>query len=430
MGLIKAASGAFTGQLADQWREYFYAESLSVDTLAVKGRKRVDAYRSSNAEGSDNLISNGSILAVADGQCAIIVEQGKVVEVCVEPGEFIWDSSTEPTLLHGSLGKSIETSLKTLGRRFTFGGDTAKDQRIYYFNVKEIVDNKFGTASPIPFRMVDTGIGLDLDLAVRCNGVYSFRIVDPVLFYSSVTGNIEAPYMREQLRPQLNTELLTALQPAFAQISARGLRYSQIPAHASEIADMLDEILSDSWGRLRGIDLVSMGFNSISLPPEDEERIKTVQLTSVMRDTTMAAATLVGAQSEAMKAAGANEGGAMLGFMGLGMAQAAGGNNAAQLYQMGQAEAGAKTVEAEAVGAAGGGAAAAVPEATSAAVPAAAPEAASAAVPAAAPPTTAPSAASHPAATSEAWDCSCGQTGNQGKFCQECGRARPQGPNI
>jgi membrane protease subunit (stomatin/prohibitin family) len=387
MGLIKAASGAFGSQLADQWREYFYAESLSVDTLAVKGRKRVDAYRSSNTEGSGNLISNGSILAVADGQCAIIVEQGKVVEVCVEPGEFIWDSSTEPTLLRGPLGKSIETSLKTLRRRLTFGGDTAKDQRIYYFNIKEIVDNKFGTVAPIPFRMVDTGIGLDLDLAVRCNGVYSFKITDPVLFYSSVTGNVEAPYMREQLRPQLNTELLTALQPAFAHISAQGVRYSQIPAHATEIAEMLDEILSDSWGKLRGIDLVSMGFNSISLPPEDEERIKTVQLTSVMRDTNMAAATLVGAQSEAMKAAGANEGGAMLGFMGLGMAQAVGTNSAAQLYQMGQAP------------------------------------------PAAPPPTVPPAAATASAkAMSGGWNCLCGQTGNQGKFCQECGKEKPQVP--
>ncbi|MCL2529866.1 MAG: SPFH domain-containing protein [Coriobacteriia bacterium] len=375
MGLIRAATGAFSSQLADQWRDYFYAESLPIDILAVKGQKRIDPGRSSNINASENIISNGSILAIADGQCAMIVEQGKVVELCVETGEFIWDTSTEPSVFREGLGRGISESIKVLGRRISFGGDTAKDQRIYYFNIKEIVDNRFGSTAPIPFRMIDSNIGLDMDLAVRCNGTYSFKINNPVLFYANVTGNIEAPYHRSQLQPQLKTELLSALQPAFAQVSAQGIRYSQIPAHTSEIAGVLKEILSESWMELRGIELVSIGFNSISLPPEDENRIKSVQLNAVMRDTNMAAATLVGAQSEAMKAAGANEGGAMLGFMGLGMAQAAGGNNAAQLFQMEQG-------------------------------------------------TTASSPAPSPA-TPNGWSCACGQAGNLGKFCQECGSPAP-----
>ena len=138
MGLIKAALGATSGVLADQWKEYFYCDALDVDVLVKKGVKRTSS-RSSNTKGSDNIISNGSVIAVADGQCMLIVEQGKVVEVCAEPGEFVYDSSTEPSIFAGKLGKSIVDTFKTIGKRFTFGGDTAKDQRVYYFNTKELI---------------------------------------------------------------------------------------------------------------------------------------------------------------------------------------------------------------------------------------------------------------------------------------------------
>ncbi|MDE6916451.1 MAG: SPFH domain-containing protein, partial [Lachnospiraceae bacterium] len=193
MGLIKAALGAVGGTLADQWKEFFYCDALDRDVLVVKGQKRVDG-RSSNTKGSDNIISNGSGIAVADGQCMMIVEQGKVVEVCAEPGQFTYDSSTEPSIFVGGVGKGIKETFRTIGKRFAFGGDTGKDQRVYYFNIKEIMDNKFGTPNPIPFRVVDSKLGLDVDVSVRCSGVYSYKIADPLLFYTQVCGNVERTY--------------------------------------------------------------------------------------------------------------------------------------------------------------------------------------------------------------------------------------------
>ena len=195
MGLIKAGAGAVGGVLADQWKEFFYCEAMPKELLVTKGQKRVSG-RSS--------ITNGSGIAVADGQCMMIVEQGKVVEFCAEPGEFTYDASTEPSIFSGSLGDSIKKTFQTIGKRFTYGGDTGKDQRVYYFNTKELMDNKFGTPNPIPFRVVDSKIGLDIDVAVRCSGVYSYKIDDPMLFYTNVCGNVEQDYTREEIDNQLN----------------------------------------------------------------------------------------------------------------------------------------------------------------------------------------------------------------------------------
>lgn len=336
MGLIKAGIGALGGTLADQWKEFFYCDSLDADILAVKGQKRISG-RSSNTKGNDNIISNGSGIAVADGQCMMIVEQGRVLEVCAEPGEYTFDNSTEPSIFAGSLGKSIIETFKTIGRRFTYGGDTGKDQRVYYFNTKEIVGNKYGTASPVPFRVVDNNIGLDIDISIRCNGEYSYKITNPLLFYTNVCGNVQHSYNRSEIDSMLKTELLTALQPAFAQISAMGVRYSALPGHTMEMAQALNGVLSEKWKELRGIEVASFGINSVTASKEDEEMIKQLQKSAVMRDPNMAAATLIGAQSDAMRAAAQNEGGAMMGFMGLGMAQQAGGANAQDLFNMGKA---------------------------------------------------------------------------------------------
>ena len=243
MGLIKAAAGTFGGTMADQWKEFFYCDAIDKDVLVVKGEKRVGV-RSSNKKGSDNIISSGSGIAVADGQCMIIVEQGKVVEVCAEPGQFTYDASTEPSIFAGSLGEGIHRTFDTVKKRFTFGGDTGKDQRVYYFNTKELVDNKFGTANPIPFRVVDRNIGLDIDVSVRCNGVYSYKIVDPLLFYTNVCGNVEQQYDREEIEVQLKTEFVSALQPAFAKISELQIRPSAIPGHVLELCDAMNESLT------------------------------------------------------------------------------------------------------------------------------------------------------------------------------------------
>ena len=374
MGLIKAGAGALGSTLADQWKEFFYCDAIDKDTLVVKGVKRVSS-RSSNTRGSDNIISNGSGIAVADGQCMIIVEQGKIVEVCAEPGQFTYDTSTEPSIFAGSLGQSILDTFKLIGKRFTFGGDTGKDQRVYYFNTKEIVDNKFGTANPIPFRVVDSNIGLDLDTSVRCNGVYSYKLTNPLLFYTNVCGNVEQDYSREEIDSQLKTEFISALQPAFAKLSEMGMRPNQIPAHAEELSQLMNETLTRKWGEIRGISVVSIAMNPITLPEEDAKAIKELQRSAVMRDPTMAAANLVGAQADAMRTAAGNSAGAMTGFMGMGMAMNAGGVNAQNLYAMGQQQA-------------------------------------------------APAAAAPAAPAAETWTCACGSV-NTGKFCPECGAKKP-----
>lgn len=374
MGLIKALSGAVGGTLADQWKEFFYCDALSSDTLMIKGEKRVSG-RSSNTKGNDNIISNGSGIAVADGQCMMIVEQGKIVEVCAEPGEYTYDKSTEPSIFTGPLGKGIIDTFKTIGKRFTYGGDTGKDQRVYYFNTKELIDNKFGTPNPIPFRVVDTNIGLDIDVSVRCSGVYSYKIADPLLFYTNVCGNVEKAYTRDTIDGQLKTEFISALQPAFGKLSELGLRPNQIVAHNTDLENAMNSALSAKWGELRGLKVVSIALGSVTLPEEDAELIKKAQHAAILRDPSMGAATLVGAQAEAMKAAAANENGAMMGFMGMGMAAQAGGMNAQSLYQMGQQ---ARQQQPQ--------------------------------------PTPAPAGA---------WKCKCGATVT-GKFCTECGAKKPE----
>ena len=403
MGLIKAIGGAVSGVLADQWREYFYCEALPANVIAVKGQKRTGG-RSSNTKGEENIISNGSIIAIADGQAMIIVEQGKVVDICAEPGEYTYDMSTEPSIFAGNLGESILESFKTIGKRFTFGGDTAKDQRVYYFNTKELIGNKYGTPSPVPFRVVDERAGIDIDINVRCFGEYSYHVCDPILFYTNVCGNVTASYTRDNLDSQLKTELLTALQPAFAKISAMGIRYSALPGHTIELAEALNEILSEKWRGLRGIEIVSFGVSSVKAEEEDERMIKEMQRNAAFMDPTRAAAHLVGAQASAMQAAASNEGaGAAMAFMGMNMAQGAGGVNAANLYQMGQQQAAQQPAPAPAPAAPAGwtcscGAVNTGKFCTSC-------------------------GAKKP---EDGWVCSCG-TVNKGKFCSECGAKKPAG---
>ena len=394
MGLIRAAISAVGGTMADQWKEFFICESLDADVLAVKGQKRIGS-RSANKKGSDNLITSGSGIAVADGQCALIVEQGKIVEVCAEPGEYTYDASTEPTIFSGNLGSSLDQVFDVIGKRFTYGGDTGKDQRIYYINTKELIDNKFGTPNPVPFRVVDRNIGLDVDVSVRCSGVYSYRISNPLLFYANVCGNVEQEYRREELDHQLKTEFISALQPAFAKISDLEIRPNALPGHVTELCDAMNEALTGKWANTRGITVVSVAIGTIDLPKEDAEMIKQAQKTAILRDPMMAAATLTEAQAGAMKTAAGNSAGAMTGFMGMGMAAQNGGMNAQNLYQMGaemaQHNAGQNKQNVSSQ-----------------------------------PHMTAPGKGGEKEAAGK-WTCACGAVNEkEWKFCQECGKERPQ----
>ena len=415
MGLIRAAKNAAKGVLADQWKEYFYCEALPAEVLAVKGQKRVKG-RSAN-KGSDNIISNGSVIAVAEGQCMMIVEQGKVVDVCAEPGEYTYDISSEPSLFLGdSLAANFVQVFENIGKRFTFGGEAPKDQRVYYFNTKEITGNKYGTPSPVPFRVLDMRAGIDMDISIRCFGEYSYRIVNPLLFYTNVCGNVTESYERNQLDGQLKTELLTALQPAFARISEMGIRYSALPGHTTEIAGALNEELSAKWRDVRGLEIVAFGVSSVKANEEDEQIIKEMQREVAYTDPARAAGVLARAQAEAMKAAASNtSAGPAMAFMGMGMAGQAGGMNAQALYQMAQENqnrqaqmaggqfanagqpgfgAGAGQMPTGGNGAATGGNAGIQGNGSG-------------------------------SGASDTWNCTCGQTGNTGKFCPSCGQPRP-----
>lgn len=389
MGLIKAALNSVTGTMADQWKEFFLCEAMESDVLAVKGQKRIGG-KSSNKKGNDNIITSGSGIAVADGQCALIVDQGKIAEVCAEPGEYTYDASTEPTIFSGNLGDSLDKVFDVIGKRFTYGGDTAKDQRVYYINTKELMDNKFGTPNPVPFRVVDHNIGLDIDVSVRCSGVYSYRISNPLLFYTNVCGNFEQEYRREQIEHQLKTEFISALQPAFGRISALEIRPSAIPAHVTELCEAMNEELTKKWSETRGLQVMSVAIGTLTVPEEDAEMIKQAQRSAVLRDPLMAAATLTGAQADAMRTAAGNSAGAMTGFMGMGMAAQNGGAGTQNLYQMGAQQAQERAAQKQAEQAAQ----------TRMQKPS--------------------------AAENGGWTCSCGTVNTVGKFCQECGKPRPQ----
>lgn len=400
MGLVKAISGAAGSMLADQWKEYFYCEAIPADVLVTKGRKKVSK-RSSNKKGSENVISDGSVIAISDGQCMLIVEQGKVVDICAEPGEYTYDASSEPSIFSGDLGDSVRSVFEEIGKRFTFGGETPKDQRVYYINTRELLSNKYGTPNPVPFRVVDKNIGLDMDISIRCFGEYSYRISNPVLFYTNVCGNVEEDYLREEIDGQLKSELMTALQPAFAEISEMGIRYSALPGHTMELSQVLNRILSEKWKNLRGIEMMSLGISSVKASEEDEAMIKELQKNAVFRNPSMAAAHMVGAQAEAMQAAASNQNaGPIMAFAGMQMANNAGGCNIQNLFEMGQKTAPQPVQQAQPVqtgewvcacGAANKGKFC--------------------------------SECGSPKPVSEEWTCACG-TVNKGKFCSECGKSR------
>ena len=380
MGLIKAVTGATAGTFGDQWKEFFYCDALPADVLIRKGVKKTNSKRSSNKKGSEDIISSGSVIAVADGQAMLIVEQGKVVEFCAEAGEFVWDASTEPSIFTGKFGEGLKNIFKMIGRRFTFGGDTGKDQRVYYINTKELLDNKFGSLNPIPFRVVDSKINMDIDVSVKCCGTYSYRIADPITFYTNICGNVAQQFTRGDIDNQLKAEFVSRLQVGFGQLSALEVRPNQVVAHVADLENAMRDALKKEWLENRGLEIAKIAIASVTLPKEDEDLIKQAQRTAILRDPGMAGATLVQAQASALEKAAGNSAGAMHGFVGMGFAgQAMGGNvgtNAQGFYGMAQQQQAAQPQQAAPAG--------------------------------------------------DTWVCpTCGKTVS-GKFCPECGAKKPE----
>ena len=376
MGLIRAAVNAISGTLADQWKEYFQCDAMDADVLVVKGQKHVSGKFSNNKSG-DNVISDGSAVVVADGQCLLIVDQGKIMDVCAEPGVYTYKTGTTPSVFAGKLKDGLKGAALDAWNRFQFGGGAGKDQRVYYVNTKEIIGNKYGTANPIPFKVViDPAVRKTLSIGVRCNGEYSYKIVNPMLFYTGIAGNVTTTYERATIDSQLKSEVLSALQAAFGRLSAQGVDYSEIPLHTDMIVDALNEALSPKWAEGRGITVASFSVNSVSVSEEDKKKIQNLEQAMIMSDPMMAAGNLAQAQADAMRTAAGNQGGAMAGFMGMGMAGMSGGLNANDLFAQGMQMQQMQRPQA-------------------------------------------------PQQAAGGWTCACGATAT-GKFCPECGSKKPE----
>lgn len=318
MGLIRAAFSATGSVLADQWKEYFAVPEMTGDQLIVKGRKKTKG----NNKGGDEIISNGSAIAVGEGQVALIVEDGKIVEFCAEPGRFIWNESSEPSMFCGDFFKGLADSFKKMGERFTFGGDRAKDQRVYYVNTKEIMENKFGTTTP----MVYDDPYYKTALYIRYFGQYSFKIVDPIIFFTSVAGSVKESYTKDMLLNMCRDEFMTALDTALSRLASDGIKFSQIPSRQREIAAYMSETLDNEWRMRRGMDVVSVAIAKVTPDEKSRERIEQFD-TNVMHSGTGAmAGGLAYAQMQAMQKAAENPNGAMNGFMGIGMMNGVMGN--------------------------------------------------------------------------------------------------------
>lgn len=366
MGLIKAIGGAIGGVLADQWVDYIKCDAMPMNVLAAKGYKFV-SNRSSNTKGSDNVISDGSRVDIADGQFMMIVENGRIVDFSAEPGQYLYQTGTQPSMLSGGF-KGLAESFKQVGKRFTAGGQELSTQRVYYVNTKELMGNKWGVGD-VPFR--DSEFNFSMKLSAY--GEYSYKITDPLLFYANVCGNIDGSFTRDRIDSQLKTELQSAIQPALGRVALKRIPYDQLPLFTQDICDELNSELTDDWAKLRGLSVVSLAIASVKPDAESAAKIAEFQETRVHTDINMAAARTATARARAMETAAGNEAGAMTGFLGMGFAQQAGGSAGInELFQMGRQQ----------------------------------------------------QAAQQQAQDKPGWTCSCGHE-NTGKFCIECGKPKP-----
>jgi len=422
MGLIKALKDSVSTLMADQWREYFYCDTLPADVLMAKGQKRITEGRNSNTKGVDNIITNGSIVVVNEGQCMIIVDQGEIVEFCAEPGEFVYEASTEPSLFYGGLGEGVKKTFSNIGKRFTFGGNTAKDQRVYYFNLKENMDNLYGTANPIDFHLMSPYTGFHFDTVIRCNGEYTFKIIDPLLFYKNVCGNVVDEFTKSgeegsKLLKMMKSELLTKLPMALAPIAAQGVLPYQLGLHTEEICQYLQQGLSEKWAQNRGIEVTSMTI-AATVPDEARDALNEWNNTNMLTRADMQQAVKTDAFAEFMRnsrmGGGEGENGsqgtggvdAMASMMALKMmGDMMGGNNNMMSGIMG----GSQPQQAQQMGMAG--MAGMQPQMNMQQGMQGMPMQNQAPVQTQAPVL--------------GWTCSCGTADNRGKFCVDCGSPKP-----
>lgn len=327
MGLVKAFTGSAFSYIADMWEDYIYCDSLSNDTLLQKGHAKKSGGAGTSAD--DNVITQFSKIAVNAGQTLIIVEDGRIVDFTAEQGGYEYNFDTEPSAFCGNFGEGLKTSFEQMRERFAFGGRAGKDQRAYFVNTKEILNNKFGFGN-VPYRDSE----FNLTISLQGFGSYAFHIVNPVVFYSNISGNVQEKYTKNILELQIRSELQDAILPALGEMAKSGLKYDELPSNTKALTNLLKEKTKELWRDTRGIEIVSLTFSTIIPDEESIDKIRDLQESRVYSgNKAMLGARVGAAQANAMESAAENKSGAVNGFMGMGMAQNSGGVNVAELMR-------------------------------------------------------------------------------------------------
>lgn len=386
MGIIKAITSAIGGSLADQWLEVLEPDDMSDQTVFTSG---VKVRKGSNTKGTENTVSNGSVIHVYPNQFMMLVDGGKVVDYTAEEGYYTVNSSSLPSLFNGQFGDTLKESFN----RIKYGGVTPTSQKVFYINLQEIKGIKFGTRNPINYF----DMFYNAELFLRAHGTYSIKVTDPLLFYSEVIPKNEAKVEIDSVNEQYLDEFLEALQSSINQMSADGTRISFVASKSRELGKYMSDTLDEDWKRMRGIEVQSVGLASISYDEESQKLINMRNQGAMLGDPSIREGYVQGSIARGMEAAGSNSAGAMASFMGMGVGMnAAGGfmgsasTTNMQQMQMNQAQ----------------------QAAPSQAVP-----------PQAAPPQAGAIAGAEAGPTG--WACGCG-TVNTGKFCAECGSPKPE----
>ena len=314
MGIIKAAVSAVSGALADQWLEVIEADNMSDQTVFTRGAA---VRKGQNTKGTDNTVSNGSVIHVYPNQFMMLVDGGKVVDYTAEEGYYTVNNSSLPSLFNGQFGDALKESFN----RVKFGGVTPTSQKVYYVNLQEIKGIKFGTRNPINY--FDTFYNSELFL--RAHGTYSIKITDPLLFYAEVIPKNADKVEIDSINEQYLDEFLEALQSSINQMSADGTRISFVASKARELGKYMADTLDEDWKRMRGMEIQSVGLASVSYDEESQKLINMRNQGAMLSDPSVREGYVQGAVARGMEAAGSNANGAMAGFMGMGMGMNAGG---------------------------------------------------------------------------------------------------------
>ena len=314
MGIIKAAADLVKGNLGDQWLEVYEAENMGDQTVFTRG---VQIRRGQNTKGTDNTVSNGSVVHVYDNQFMILVDGGKIVDYTAEPGYYTINNSALPSMLNGQFGDSLSEAFK----RFKYGGQTPTKQKVYFINLQEIKGIKFGTRQPVNY--FDSFYNAELFL--RAHGTYSIKITNPLQFYAEAIPKNTDHVEIDEINEQYLSEFLEALQSAINQMSADGIRISFVSSKARELGKYMAGILDEEWNQMRGMEVQAVGI-SISYNEESQKLINLRNAGAMLSDPTIREGYVQAAAARGLEAAGSNANGAMAGFMGMGMAGNIGGS--------------------------------------------------------------------------------------------------------